>query len=317
MQGLIQQEYREAIKQNLATLPLLPSVISKLMVIHPDDDNFLDEVYKVARQDPTFSIRLIQHATKTLGYGAHVKEITNLKHAMARLGGWEITSILIYMSMMDAFTPKCQSDNNLWIHSVQVAVAAKHLASMMPELNLDPDHLYLAGLLHDIGRFIIFQAVPEGPSRIDEAGWLDPTTLLTSELKTCGIDHVDVGVQACEKWLIPSSIIKIISNHHKSGLPFESPEEQSLCKRICLIQVADSLSVWLMKQPYKEVEEGDVEALKKIQEKYMEQLNELIAGSCNCIPKKYNSMLSEKLILKSDAILTESDRLLSGLGFEL
>ncbi len=61
----VELHHGEAIRHKIATLPLLPSVVSRLLSLNPEDDNFLDEVYHLARQDPTFSFRLIQYAART------------------------------------------------------------------------------------------------------------------------------------------------------------------------------------------------------------------------------------------------------------
>ena len=309
--GYSAQGYLQAIEQNLARLPLLPAVVSQILALKPESDNFLDRVNVLARQDPTFSARLIQYANKTVGYGSFVKEIS-IQHAIARLGARNIARMAVSLSLMEAFVPKSKSDSDLWVHSVLVAVTAQHLASSFPDLKVDPDHLYLGGLLHDIGRFIIFQAVPEGPSRIVETELIDPPSLLGSEINVCGVDHVEIGVQACRKWEMPNSIIEIVKNHHEVDLPHGSSAEQSLYKRVCLIQLADLFSLCLMRWQNEVAVEGVT--LEVDVSDFMVELKELASKSCVSLPYHDDSMLLDKLGGLSGAIISESSKLLGYLG---
>ncbi len=308
------QKYFQVIEQNLAKLPLLPAVVAQVLALKPERDDFLDKIHVLAKQDPTFSARLIQYAYKSVGYGSFVKEIS-IRHAIARLGGRNIARMAVSLSLMEAFVPKSKSDNNLWVHSVLVAVTAQHLASALPDLRLDPDYLYLGGLLHDIGRFIIFQAVPEGPSRIAETALIDPPSLLGSEIKVCGMDHVEIGVQVCRKWGMPDSIIEIVENHHKAILPCESPDQRSLSQRICLIQIADLFSILLL-QCVNEAGNGDFgrEHAERIVDTLM--LDEVVPNHYHCLPAHYQTGLIQLLVDKSSAIVSESINLLRYLGIQ-
>ena len=309
--GYSAQGYLQAIEQNLARLPLLPAVVSQILALKPESDNFLDRVNVLARQDPTFSARLIQYANKTVGYGSFVKEIS-IQHAIARLGARNIARMAVSLSLMEAFVPKSKSDSDLWVHSVLVAVTAQHLASSFPDLKVDPDHLYLGGLLHDIGRFIIFQAVPEGPSRIVETELIDPPSLLGSEINVCGVDHVEIGVQACRKWGMPEPIVDIVNNHHEMDLPYSSSAEQSLYKRVCLIQLADLYSLCLMRWVNEVAVDGV--ALEIDITDYLDELKMFVSNSCLSLPQYDEIVLLEKLAGMSETIISESAALLSYLG---
>ncbi|WP_428625135.1 HDOD domain-containing protein [Sedimenticola sp.] len=323
--GPTQQLYRTAISSHVASLPLLPSVVSQLLVLSPDDDGFLDEVYHLARQDPTFSIRLVQYAAKTCRL-SQMAEKFSLKYAIARLGSRQIASIVASLSLMDSFEPRNQSDRNLWVHSVEVAVIAKKLVEMMPDLHLESEIIYLGALLHDIGRFIIFQAVPEGPARIDENHWMTPASLLDAEQTTCGIDHVRVGAEACERWEIPHAISDIVANHHNYHLPVDTLEARLLCTRVGIVQIADCFSVYLMNQAdEEEVEvvpeteepgepETEVEKEARLIGMLAEKLEDIMSFNGAVLPEKYRAIIPKMLIQQRQHIVTDTEKILDALG---
>lgn len=100
---------------------------------------------------------------------------------------------------------------------------------------LSPDEAYLVGLLHDIGRFVLFQEAPEQLREIDESGWDTPTALLELEKQICGLDHAELGALACRKWGIPETIAETIALHHR---PPESPNDTA-GRLSAIVNVAD------------------------------------------------------------------------------
>ncbi len=47
---------------------------------------------------------------------------------------------------------------SFWTHSVAVGVLAKHLGKKFPEIS--GERLFVSGLLHDIGRLVMFRRLP-------------------------------------------------------------------------------------------------------------------------------------------------------------
>lgn len=316
--GAGELHHGEAIRHKIVALPLLPSVVSRLLLLNPEDEAFLDEVYHLARQDPTFSFRLIQYAARTCR-SSDMAEKFNLRHAIARLGSRQIANIVATLSLTDAFEPQNQSDRNLWVHSVEVAVTARILIEAMPDLQLDAELIYLGALLHDIGRFVIFQAIPEGPARIDEHQWVTPQGLLDAEFDICGTDHVAVGDLACNHWEIPRPIRDIVANHHRHDLATESVEQRQLCTRVCVIQIADFYSVYLMQHPCAELlqlESGPEEEEKEQREleALSGALDGILSGNGTVLPLKYQAMIPRTLLQKREQIVTESRGILDALG---
>ncbi len=306
---------RSDIEQHLKLLPLLPAVVTRLLALNPGDDDYMDEVYKLARQDPTLSVRLVEYATRTIAYEP-AKDRLELRHAMARLGTRKIAGLITTLSMLSAFDPRTQSDRDLWIHSVEVAVIVRHLATMMPDLRFMPEQLYLSGLLHDIGRFIVFQSVPEAPAIVDEANWGDPDGLIGAELDVLGFSHEDVGALACRQWGMPDSITEIVASHHRKDLPRETLEEQQLLKRICLIQIADACSMSLMRHSAGGDSFDAWSDIPRLEEEIQGLIDRFVDVYFGQFPLKYRMILPRQLARKIDQIVMETRAILTGLGIE-
>jgi putative nucleotidyltransferase with HDIG domain len=110
---------------------------------------------------------------------------------------------------------------------------------------VDPQQAYLAGLLHDIGRFVMFEHDPVDLEAVDCTHWETPEELLAAERALCGFDHTELGAQACRVWKVPSEVTDVIQFHHVRTVDSARPG----APMIRVIQQADALSCLLLKSP--------------------------------------------------------------------
>jgi putative nucleotidyltransferase with HDIG domain len=125
-------------------------------------------------------------------------------------------------------------------------MAARRLAVLRPDFGLGMEQCFLAGLLHDIGRFVIFQHRPEEMAQLDEAAVGDPRELVAAELEVCGFDHAALGYEVCRRWRLPEAVCEMVRAHHLYGearrrIP---PEVAALVR---LVQEADCVSFGLLR----------------------------------------------------------------------
>jgi putative nucleotidyltransferase with HDIG domain len=101
--------------------------------------------------------------------------------------------------------------NYLWEHSISVAVFAKELSSY---LKIEKEGAYLAGLLHDIGKLVIYfhdaDAYEKIIKKVDEKG----ENFMILEEEVLNFSHIDAGNYLVNKWNLPEFIKKTILFHH-------------------------------------------------------------------------------------------------------
>mgnify|MGYP001825886387 CR=1 FL=1 len=92
------------------------------------------------------------------------------------------------------------------------------------------------GLLHDVGRFVMFKEAPNALRAIDEGDWETPEALVAEERSVCGITHGELGAAACEKWRLPEQISYVVEHHHDS---LNGERRGPVGWLIALLQLAD------------------------------------------------------------------------------
>ena len=245
------------IDQRIVFMPLLPAVVGQLLKIPADDPDYLEKVYRLAAYDPTLAARIVEYAGRTIRV-AEGREKLNLRYAVARLGVRKLASLIITLSMAEAFPVRGDLDRALWLHSLQVAVVSRWLTLFVERDRAE--HAYLAGLLHDIGRFVVFQSLPDvqeiiGPEALDS-----PRSLLAAEFDVLGTDHVEIGSRACRAWGLPETIVQVVELHHDFVLPCDTPERRMVAGRVAVSQIADALSMIFMSEQAAELEAAGCEA---------------------------------------------------------
>ena len=240
----------EDIERKLEELPLLPDVVVRLLQLKPDDELFFDKVLELAQEDPTFALQVIRLGNSASS--APISQIKSLQEAVARVGADAIAGLITSMAVLRVFVPVSPGEKELWVHSIQVAVIAKKLASSLSAFKIDPNQAYLCGLLHDIGRFVMFDKAATELIRVEAENWQTPEELIEAELSICGFDHSKLGGLVCKKWALPEIVRRVVAYHHmysdKKHNAIES-HDGHLSNLLKMAQVADRLSMLLIHKP--------------------------------------------------------------------
>src|SRR5271166_1047395 len=124
-------------------LPLLPTVVMRVLALDTRSDQYFEALLAVAEEDPTFAVRLIRLANAPSS--APSTPIVTIRQAVVRLGARECAGLVTTLAVARVFVPTTAGHRNLWLHSLQVAVAARVIAGLMTGASVSPEHAYLAG----------------------------------------------------------------------------------------------------------------------------------------------------------------------------
>ena len=219
----------------LDSLPTIPVVAQKLLALPLDTDEGEAKLLKLIGNDPLISARIIGLANTSL-FCSPVK-VTSISDAAMRLGLTRVKSVAISIATMSTLTklPEGQlKSNDLWVHSMGIAVAMRAIARAMPaHVRPVDDHIFLAGLLHDIG----FMALGYLDSKasdllLTEFEKQSGRPILEIEQELLGTTHCEIGAQLGRHWDLPEEIIAVIHYHH-------TPEEENAAEGQPLVSMVN------------------------------------------------------------------------------
>lgn len=156
-QALLTRVREELQKPDVDSIPKLAQASMNLMQMLMNEDTPADELVRVVEEDPVLLGKVLDLANSAY-YKTSSAEIENLNQALVMLGNDGLKKLVmgtlvadklkissIYFKMFGA---------NIWKHSHDVAIMAANYAK---DHNANEFRPYLNGLLHDIGKLVIFK----------------------------------------------------------------------------------------------------------------------------------------------------------------
>jgi putative nucleotidyltransferase with HDIG domain len=91
---------------------------------------------------------------------------------------------------------------HIWQHSLLTAIASQAICRILGAAKLD-DEAFIAGLMHDTGKVLMFTHKPELYERVFQHAQTNHCTSLQAEQEFFGFDHCQVGLEAVREWKLP------------------------------------------------------------------------------------------------------------------
>lgn len=202
------------ILQSGINLPPLPAVFTRLIALSRQPEERIDiaKFTKLMQTDPALTARILQLANSS--YYGTLNKISNLRQAIMHIGLQETIATVNWMlcqkvlpqfPVMEGF-----SDRDYWAHSWACATANRMLGRPDLQVVSQPGELYVAGLLHGIGRLILALHKPEEFQRclINSRDFSQP--LEDAELELLGTTDADIACEILRAWHFPESICNAV-----------------------------------------------------------------------------------------------------------
>ncbi len=194
-------------------LPTLSPVVAELAVTLRRDDVGLGEIEAIIRRDPVVVARVLSAANAAV-YAAHAPA-TSLRGALLRLGLARVRRLALLFSLYNAVPARAAVQESFWAHSVRAAYAAEALARRASVQGLDPDVVFLAALLHDIGLLVLASHYARDLAAARSLAERRTVPLWEAEMALLGIEHGEIGGRLVEYWSLPKELTAAIQYHHR------------------------------------------------------------------------------------------------------
>lgn len=203
---------RRNIERFIQKMPSLSTTVGKVMEICSRTDASPNELNKVISLDPVLTgqvLKLINSA-----YYSLVNKVTSLTRAITMLGMNTVKNMALSTAIIRTVgstkKSKALPTTKFWAHSIGAGVSAKLLGEVRDIPVMEREELFLAGLLHDLGK------VPFGDEYIEvlNIARFEQAPLHDVERDIMGIDHQEVGAMIAEKWKLNQAITECICSHH-------------------------------------------------------------------------------------------------------
>jgi putative nucleotidyltransferase with HDIG domain len=221
----------------IQAMPTLPTIAIRVIEVTSNPESSANDLMKIISPDVSLTTKILKIANSPF-YGL-TREISSLQHALTVLGFTEIRNLVISTVAFESFKNFKQDGKfdigKFWKHSFCCGLAAKLIAS---ELKNKSNELFVAGLVHDIGKLAMYLTFPvEFTTQVEIMSPLRiKHTAFEAEKGVFGMTHDEVGMKLLERWMFPKNLVTAVGFHHR---PREAGEKSPYP---LIIHIADILT---------------------------------------------------------------------------
>jgi HD-like signal output (HDOD) protein len=208
---------------SIRSIPSLPQAHHSLLQELEDSRNASTTIARLIGDDPGLSVKVLQLANSALfgpGY-----TVANLIDAVNCLGTEMLSSIVLSQSVFRHYEALKSGELDLpkvWAHCWETACVAQRICREKRLPHRTGEEAFLAGLLHEVGRFLLFDNFPDQFKIACEMAHHSNTSLAATLREVLQITPSQMSAYVLELWGMPAAVIKSISsldNPEKDQIP--------------------------------------------------------------------------------------------------
>ena len=239
---IIDQDQLQSMLSKFEELPTIPEILFQILKILDDPDSGSSDLAEVVRLDAPLTARILRLANSP--YYSTRGDMTDIHRCIAVLGYRTIRQVAICVSVATSVVSAAArvegrlDYRELWRHSVATGAIANRLAEMVDYPA--PEEVFTAGLLHDLGKFVLEIYSPESYSQVIGSRKGTGRSLVEVEREAFGFDHAILGEAFGFSWRFPGMLTRCFGHHHDipSGRSVPGSEEHA----VALVALADYLA---------------------------------------------------------------------------
>jgi HD-like signal output (HDOD) protein len=229
------ERLRTEIRAARFNLPVPPRTAAQVLQACRREQSGARDVAEIMHRDPPLAAHVLRLANSVV-YAGH-GDIVTLPQAIARLGLGtvaELATAAVLRSSLGVSPRYMAVVEDVWRHSCVAAGWAREVAR---HRRCNVEGAFLAGLMHEIGRPLVLQAIAELENA---AGHLLEAAVVDEVADTL---HAEAGAALTAAWSLPEWIGVAIAWHHD---PEHAPEPRDLTRTVAM---ADRLASWTLSRP--------------------------------------------------------------------
>jgi HD-like signal output (HDOD) protein len=199
---------------SLGNLPPFSVIMNRLMASLAGKEVGFAKLGELIEKDAVISGNLL-HLVNSALY-ARRGTVNSVRHALSLLGIEKVRNAVLGMSVTRMWNrvsmPPSFSIARFNIHSSSVAILSDCLAQRV-RVNY-AEGAFVAGLLHDVGRLLIAQSLPDEYEQILTMHQSDGRPMRECERSVLGFAHEELSAEALAYWNLPERIQSAVLYHH-------------------------------------------------------------------------------------------------------
>jgi HD-like signal output (HDOD) protein len=238
MEGIPEDKKKINVLKKIETLsiklPEIPSIVNELNEITADPFASANDIGEIVNKSPSLTAILLKIVNSA--FYSFPSKIDTVSRAVTLIGSKEITGLAVGLSTMSVFKdiPEDVIGMKSFLrHSLLCGLISRIIASQMNMAQTE--QMFVSGLLHDIGRLIIYQYFPDQAKRLLKTVLDSQQSLYSLEDEYLGSRHTEIGKILLKTWKLSSALENNVRYHHR-------PSSASIPLEAGIVHIADVIS---------------------------------------------------------------------------
>ncbi|MCX7635830.1 MAG: HDOD domain-containing protein, partial [Syntrophales bacterium] len=216
-------------------LSTLPTIFTQINKVISDPNSSAQDIAEVIEKDTYVSAKILRIVNSA--FYVYPSRIAKISRAVTIIGTKQLGTLAGGINILRIFRniPSRLIDmKSFWEHSLLCGINARIMGGYKNIPNTE--RLFVAGMLHDIGRLLLYNYLPELTCHIIEKAAKEKKPLYQAEREVMGIDHSSIAESLFKQRRLPMSLESIVRYHHQ---PLESLNRTEAS----IIHLADMMAI--------------------------------------------------------------------------
>ena len=230
----------QKILDNIEELPSLPIIVNKVLEVIEDSRSVAGDLADVISNDQAFTSKVLRLVNSSF-YGFSTR-ISTISRAVVILGYNTIKNLILGLSVIGLMEGGEEDSHfnriEFWEHCIGCAACSRLIAIRVGYSQ--PEEIFVAGLLHDIGKIIFNEHCKDDFNRVLELVKNENLTMTEAENRVLGVTHAIMGEWLTKKWKFPPVLYNTIRYHHSPPVSSKTVDDTVI---ICssIVNISDML----------------------------------------------------------------------------
>jgi HD-like signal output (HDOD) protein len=207
-------DFIDMLNKKKIILPEIPAVVFELNEVIANPLSSAANIAEVVNQSPSLTALLLKIVNSS--FYDFPSKIDKVSHAVSLIGTREISGLALGITILSVFKniPKEVIDMYGFLkHSLACGILARVLAAHLN--SSQTEQLFVSGLLHDLGRLILYIHFPKESHNIITRSRNRSKLLYKEEKDYLGCNHAQLGKHLMKQWKLPAMLENSVLYHHK------------------------------------------------------------------------------------------------------
>ncbi len=202
-------------------------VLEEIEALLESPECSLVTIGETIEKEPDLTARLLRLSNSSFyGFSSRLSTVTE---AISLIGIQQVQDLILASSIISQFEgveDEVVTMESFWQHSLACGIGSRLLA--MEKRLPKADKFFVAGLLHDMGRLVLFSRAPEPTREIFALYRSEHLLLHEAEQRVLGFDHQQIAAAVMQQWKFPVNLTQAVACHHQPESADTARQEASV-----------------------------------------------------------------------------------------